>query len=385
MLSLPGQLTDLIQFDAGSGAVSSRESKRLELKEDFTSSDLSEYTKVLASFANASGGVILFGISNAPRMIVGATNMADEADWVNRLRDDFEPEIPIVIREYQLAALTVYAIGVDPSPNKPVVCKKSRSKQITDKKGVKKDVPVIHEGAIYHRYTGQTRTISFTDLQTMLADRETQYLKKMMETLQVIQKVGLENAGIVNMSAQKSRIYLSKETARGLTLIDKGQIVQEQGSPAYVVMGNIDLEQVVHAPLDDADKNLPSEAAKILLPLVKKTYDGLTGISPSQVTQLLKHLGIDGDNHHCVLEPKFRRKFVTRAGIDAITNFINKDPSAALKAFGSRLANAKFALRNAVAPPIETPQIVPPQPASAIKIMEAASDVVKQQKQPTSA
>jgi len=378
MLSLPNQLTDLIQFDAGSGAVSSRESKRLELKEDFNPADLSEYTKVLASFANASGGVIVFGVSNHPRMIVGATRMADEADWVNRLRDDFEPEIPIAIREYQLGALTLYAVGVEPSPNKPVICKKSRSKQITDKKGVKKDVPVIHEGAIYHRYTGQTRTISFTDLQTMLADRDAQYLRKMMETLQVIQKVGLENAGIVDMSAQKSRIYMSKETAKGLTLIDKGQLVQEQGSPAYVVMGNVDLEQVVHAPLDEADKNLPSEVAKMLLPLVKRTYSGLTGISPSQVTQLLKHQGIDGDNYHCVLERKFRRKFVTRAGIDAITNFIQKEPTEALRAFGSRLANAKFALQNAVVPPIEMPMVVPPDPTHAMEILEAASpEVVK--------
>jgi Putative DNA-binding domain len=378
MLSLPNQLTDLIQFDAGSGAVSSRESKRLELKENFNPADLSEYTKVLASFANASGGVILFGVSNHPRIIVGATGMADEADWVNRLRDDFEPEIPIAIREYQLEALTLYAVGVEPSPNKPVICKKSRSKQITDKKGVKKDVPVIHEGAVYHRYTGQTRTISFTDLQTMLADRDAQYLRKMMETLQVIQKVGLENAGIVDVSAQKSRIYMSKETAKGLTLIDKGQLVQEKGSPAYVVMGNVDLEQVVHAPLDEADKNLPSEVAKMLLPLVKRTYSSLTGISPSQVTQLLKHLGIDGDNHHCVLERKFRRKFVTRAGIDAITNFIQKEPTEALRAFGSRHANAKFALQNSVVPPIEMPMVVPPDPTHAMEIPEAASpEVVK--------
>jgi len=76
----------------------------------------------------------------------------------------------------------------------------------------------------------------------------------------------------------------------------------------------------------EADKNLPSEAAKLLLPVVPETSGGLTGISPSQVTQLLKHLGIDSDGHHCVLENKFRRKFVTRAGIDAIANFIRKEP-----------------------------------------------------------
>lgn len=361
MTLLPENLTDLIQFDAASNAVSSRESKRLELKEDFNPADLSEYTKVLASFANANGGVILFGVSNNPRMVVGATGMTDEADWANRLRDGFEPEIPIAIREYTHGALTLFAIGVEPSPNKPVICKKSRSKQITDKKGIKKDVPVLHEGAIYHRYTGQTRTISFIDLQTMLAERESQYLRKMMETLQVIQKVGLENAGVVDMSAQKSRIYMSKETAKGLTLIDKGQLVQEHGTPTYVVVGNIDLEQVVHAPLDEADKNLPSEAAKMLLPLVQKVYGGLTGISPSQVTQILKHLNLDSDNFHCVLERKFRRKFITRAGIEAIETFIRTKPAEALKAFGSRLANAKFALRNTAPLPIGLPFVVPPK------------------------
>jgi predicted HTH transcriptional regulator len=72
---------------------------------------LSDYTKVLASFANVGGGVIIFGVSNHPRRIVGAKGMADEADWANRLRDDFDPEIPVSIREYQLGAFTIFAVG----------------------------------------------------------------------------------------------------------------------------------------------------------------------------------------------------------------------------------------------------------------------------------
>ena len=69
MLALPADLTELLRFE-DDGTVSSREGKRLELKEDFNPIDLSDYTKVLAAFANASGGVIIFGISNKPRMIV---------------------------------------------------------------------------------------------------------------------------------------------------------------------------------------------------------------------------------------------------------------------------------------------------------------------------
>ena len=100
----------------------------------------------------------------------------------------------------------------------------------------------------------------------------------------------------------------------------------------------------------EADKNLPSEAAKLLLPVVPETSGGLTGISPSQVTQLLKHLGIDSDGHHCVLENKFRRKFVTRAGIDAIANFIRQEPTEALRAFPAHASSAPIVAATSISP-----------------------------------
>ncbi len=168
----------------------------------------------------------------------------------------------------------------------------------------------------------------------MLVERETQYLRKMMETLQVIQKVGLENAGIVDMSAPNSRIFMSKETAKGLAFINKGQIVQEAGVPAYVVMGNVDLQQVVHAPLEDEDKNIPTEAAKMLSAVVRDVY-GIPRIHPPQVTLILRHLRIDGDNVHCVVEKKMGRKYITRAGLKAVEDFIRQKPGEAIHVFGS--------------------------------------------------
>lgn len=39
------------------------------------------------------------------------------------------------------------------------------------------------------------------------------YLRKMMETLQVVQKVGIENAGVVDMSVRHSSVYMSAEAA----------------------------------------------------------------------------------------------------------------------------------------------------------------------------
>jgi hypothetical protein len=346
MLALPADFAKLVQFDADSRAVISREGKRLEFKEGFIATDLSDYTKVLASFANASGGVIVFGVSNKPRVIVGAKDMTDEANWANRLRDDFEPELPFGIREYLIGDRTLYAVGVDPCIHKPVICKRMRSKVVEDKKVGKKDVGVIQEGAVYYRYAGQTRTIAFAELHTMLVERETQYLRKMMETLQVIQKVGLENAGIVDMSIPKSRVFMSKETAKGLSFIDKGQIVQEAGAPAYVIMGNVDLQQVVHGPLEEEDKNLPTEVARGLSAVVRDVY-GFRRIHASQVTQILRHLKIDGDNRHSIIEKKMGRKYITRAGIAAVEDFIRSHPDEAIEAFGSKAVRATYAAKKA--------------------------------------
>jgi hypothetical protein len=207
---------------------------------------------------------------------------------------------------------------------------------------------LIQEGAVYYRYAGQSRTIGYPELHNMLADRENQYLRKMMETLQVIQNVGLENAGVVDMSAPKSRIFMSKETAKGLNVIDKGQIVQEHGAPAYVVMGNIDLQQVVHAPLEEEDKNIPTEAARLLSPVTKEVY-GINRITPQQVTLVLRHLKIDGDNHHCVVEKKMGRKYITRAGLRAVEDFMRKNPDQAIEVFGSRAAKTNYGLKKATA------------------------------------
>ena len=347
MPTLPADATELFGFDKDTGAVISRESKRLEFKEDFNPDDMSDYTKVLASFANTNGGTIIFGVSNRPKQIVGATKMVDEADWVNALRSDFDPEISIAIAEYRVGALTVYAVAVDEARHKPVICKKNRSKLVTDKKGKQKDVAIVQESAVYYRYAGQTKAIGYADFRNMLAERDATYLRKLMETLQVVQKVGVANAGVMDMSAPKSSIYMSKETAKGLNLIDKANLVEEKGAPAYVVMGNVNVNQIVHAPLEDEDKNIPTEAAKLLTPIVAEVYGpDVKAIHAPQVTALLKHLGIHDDNQHCIYEKKFGRKFVTRAGLHALETFIREHPEEAINVFGSKSAKQRFTMSN---------------------------------------
>ncbi len=145
----------------------------------------------------------------------------------------------------------------------------------------------------------------------MLAERDEANNRKFMQTLQLVQKIGLDNAGVIDVSNPKPSILMSPETAEGLNFIKKAELVEEKGAPAYMVVGQVDLQHVVRAPLDDADKNLPTEAAKMLSPVIKEIY-GIPRISAQQLTLLLRHMKIDGDDVHCVYEKKMGRKYVTR-------------------------------------------------------------------------
>jgi hypothetical protein len=176
----------------------------------------------------------------------------------------------------------------------------------------------------------------------LIAEREERRVKAFMDTINVIQKVGVDRTGILKMSEESSSIFMTPETAKGLALIDKGRLVEKRGAPAYVVVGNVDVANVVHAPLPEADKNLPTEAANILRPMVRKLFGADTPFSPSQVTMALRHLGLDGDGIHSIHEKKFQRKFVTRAGIEAVRTFIEGKPLEAITTFGSKTSVARF-------------------------------------------
>ena len=77
----------------------------------------------------------------------------------------------------------------------------------------------------------------------------------------------------------------------------------------------------------------------------KPSIAAITNISAQQVTALLRHLKIDGDNIHSVHEQKLRRKYVTRAGIKAVEDYIRANPEASLMTFGSQGANLAFSLQ----------------------------------------
>jgi hypothetical protein len=51
---------------------------------------------------------------------------------------------------------------------------------------------------------------------------------------------------------------------------------------------------------------------------------------------------IDGDNVHCVYEKKMGRKYITRAGLEAIEDYVRENPGEAIQAFASKAAKTAY-------------------------------------------
>ena len=345
MKALPADLADLIDYDAASLRVSSREGKHREFKQQVSVRELPGYGKALAAFSNTDGGVLLFGITDAPRRIVGIEGpFPDEAHWSNVLRGAFAPEIDFAVREYDVNGLTVVAIGVDQGKDLPISC--LRDSSIT-RPGRDKSEPLIQQGAIYHRQAGQTRPIQHLELRRILERRDANRLTAFLQNLKIISEVGPDRIGILDMTkgsaeGETTRLYLSRETARNLNFIEKGRFVEtvDEGDPAYLVVGSVQLNQALAGPMDVEDQNLPGEAAATLLPHVRQLFGPDVPFTGGHLAKLAKHAGLRGDGsgdpRFCIVDAKVNRVFYTRAGIQHLEDVLRAQGAEALRSFASK-------------------------------------------------
>lgn len=77
-----------------------REGKTIEYKQSYNHAGMAQYFKTMASFANAEGGYIIFGIGDSPREYIGLSTKSREQfdslkieEFTNNLNEYFQPEI----------------------------------------------------------------------------------------------------------------------------------------------------------------------------------------------------------------------------------------------------------------------------------------------------
>ncbi|MDY1010232.1 ATP-binding protein [Sphingomonas sp. CFBP9019] len=353
MKALPQDLAELFEFDSATLRVASREGKHREFKRQPAAGDMLRYGKTLAAFSNTDGGVIVFGVTDAPRSIVGINDaFQDEANWANSLRSAFAPEIDFAVREYVVGDRRVVVIGVDRGRDLPIVCLRDSSVERVVN-GRARSEALLQQGAIYYRQAGQTRPIHHLELRTMLERRDADRLAAFMQNLRIISEVGPDKIGILDMSkgaadGDTTRLYLSRETARHLNFIERGRFVesQDEGDPAYMVIGSVQLNQALAGPLDPEDQNLPNEAADKLRPAVEDVYWPDVPFTGQHLAKLAKYVGLRGDApadpRYCIVDEKVRRVYYTRAGIERLEEALRASPGEALASFASKATIDQF-------------------------------------------
>lgn len=226
-----------------------RESAEIEYKLSFTKADFRDYARTMAAMANASGGVIVFGIENTHREFKGLQGNAlerfetlDAKDLTVILNNHFEPEILWDVQPHDYNGNRYGVIVVHESTEKPIICKLSEGKN------------ELTEGAIYYRYRGRTETIRFAEMRRMIDFIRKREQHVWMRHLAAIAAAGVQNAAVIDIatgkiSSEQGRFLIDKDVASKLKFIKEGSFSEKEGAPTLKVLGPAQIvDTVVNAP-----------------------------------------------------------------------------------------------------------------------------------------
>lgn len=214
-----------------------RESKHLEFKENFNMSAVikGDLSKTFASFANTNGGVVIFGVKDNPRKLVGLSNdnfhKLKEEQLAEHLNQQFSPEILFEIYSFSHQDMDFGAIVIAKSEVKPIVCIKNNQKN--------------KEGDIFYRYFGRSEKIKHAELLAILDEIKQLEQKKWMAHIQNIARIGPQNVTLMDMYRgeiplpNNKKMLIDSRILKDIKFINSGHFVEKDGAPAIMLMGQV--------------------------------------------------------------------------------------------------------------------------------------------------
>ena len=221
----------------------SREGITIEFKESFNLGGMAQYFKTMASFANNSGGYIIFGIGDKPRELLGLSKSSLEQfenlkveEFTKNLLDYFSPEIQWNHCTYEHRDKSFGIIYTYPLTRKPCICKKSY-----DASNVKYS---LKEGDIFYRYGGRSERIRYDELEAIMdssrKDEECQWI----EFIKRATKIGIENACLLDLDSgiltgKSGSVVIDESLLSKIAFIREGEFVESKGKPTLRLIGDI--------------------------------------------------------------------------------------------------------------------------------------------------
>lgn len=284
------------------GRLKHREKKDLEFKQNYNFGAIRDGSlpKSIAAFANADGGVFIFGIKDKPREPIGLSNDNFEKIEIekitNFLNEHFSPEIIFNIESFSSDGKNYGVFIITASRNKPVVCIKNAK--------------YLSEGDIYYRYSARSDKIKYPELKKLLDQRKEEEQKKWMEHIQNIAKIGVENVTLMDIYKgkifhnQDKQIIVDSNLLQNINFIREGKFVEKEGAPALKLIGEIQGVKAYSANMNLKDDWYTTKELGEKLGL-------LTGKgSTAYMTAVIKKFNIQNDNQY--FQSKNKQKFYSK-------------------------------------------------------------------------
>jgi hypothetical protein len=230
------ELNSIFLLKQGKNYLEKRESSTLEYKKSFSLDNMSEYGKDFASFANNSGGLIIFGVEDIPHIPVGLQNNKfiniDESRITEYLNDHFSPSIYWEKYIYKWNNCDFGIFYIYEANNKPIIATLDGGKN------------VIKNGEIYYRYIGRSEKIKHAELEKIIEERIRYERDRWEKLFKKIGKIGLQNISVLNtldgtIEDEKRTILIDDELIQKLKFIKEGEFNKKKGAATLRLIGDI--------------------------------------------------------------------------------------------------------------------------------------------------
>lgn len=232
------QARGLLRLDPENpGRLKSRESTRLEFKENFNWASRAKYAKTHAAFANNSGGFIVFGVADSPRELVGVDGerfdyLASER-FTGYLNAAFAPELEWEAFTTRVGNVQLGVLHVAKARARPVVALRNAA-------------DVIRESDIFYRYRARSDRIRYPELENIFKDRQERERDMWLDHLSRVARVGVENVAVLDflggkLSGRGGQLLVSSDLLEKVEFIREGHFVErnEPGMPALRLVGDV--------------------------------------------------------------------------------------------------------------------------------------------------
>jgi hypothetical protein len=244
----------------------SRENSRVEFKESFNLGGKEGYAKTMAAFANTSGGYLVFGVKDSPRLVCGLQNSNfedfDPAKLTAFLNSAFSPEIEWEPQTVDFHGKKLGMLYVWELRRKPVVCLKTCGAE-------------LKEADIYYRYRGRSERIKYPELANLLEAERERERSLWREHLENISRIGVTNTAILDtttglVSGPGGSFLISEDLIPKLTFVREGMF-QNKGQPTLKLIGDLkSIDASLIAPTETVVQHRPLHLPEVVMAFLEQ-------------------------------------------------------------------------------------------------------------------